>query len=598
MGYRFLDLTEEQKHERRELLDWYGFFAQVSALAPIAALQCYYMATWLSHRLQNQNDLEAPSSPYAKEARTGGKGTVARLRRSYSNFLWWCGDSVDVYGYHFGAKGDVLGAALWAAWLVFLCFPQTGEGRSTQPFTSRIPRSLIPPSDYMHLAKRFGAVGASQLPLQYLLALKSPYSPLQLLTRSSHETLNVLHQHLGYVINALFYAHVGMYVNFFLAKNLLAEKLLAGYIIAGVFSIISFTTVGTTALQPLRRWSYRVFYTVHVTLAAILLPALWFHVSHIRLYIYETAAVYAINALLRWINTSTYPGTIRLIPETGLLEVTVQPPKASLGKWQPGQHAYLSLAGHPLLRTFKSNPFTVASLPSADDGLKFVAKVLDGNTARLAQSTKGTVSSQQLSIEGPYGVASHGDELLRYGRVLFVAGGVGATFVLPLYRQLLADLSPGKGSYRRQKVEFIWAVRSRPEMTWALPSDVKEREEFVERLSVFLTGTTSSASALRDDSDAAGDMKGDAIELQEQQELLSSEVKDDAATDSSNEISIRTGRPDLRKVVAQVFAHSMSEKVAVVVCGPVTLNQALRKEVAMHVRKGRDVWFWEERFAF
>ncbi|KAI7563147.1 hypothetical protein KC343_g8796, partial [Hortaea werneckii] len=198
MGYHFQDLTSEQKTKRRDLLDWYGLLAQTSVLVPLLALQLYFFVIWAKRRWGNANELETPSSPYAKaRGEATSRNTLSFTRRAesaFSRFVWWSGDSVDVWGYHLGAKGDVLIAACWACWLLFLCFPQTGE-------------------DYMHLAKRFGATGASQLPLQYLLALKSPYSPFQLLTRSSHETLNALHQHLGYIITGLFYAHVGLYLN-------------------------------------------------------------------------------------------------------------------------------------------------------------------------------------------------------------------------------------------------------------------------------------------------------------------------------------------------------------------------------------------------
>ncbi|RMZ00081.1 hypothetical protein D0860_08118 [Hortaea werneckii] len=582
MGYYFQDLTSEQKTQRRDLLDWYGLLAQTSVLIPLLALQLYFFVIWMKKRWENANELETPSSPYAKaQGEDANKNTLSFTRRvesAFSRFVWWSGDSVDVWGYHLGAKGDVSIAACWACWLLFLCFPQTGE-------------------DYMHVAKRFGAIGASQLPLQYLLALKSPYSPFQLLTRSSHETLNALHQHLGYIITGLFYAHVGLYLNFFIVKNLLAAKLQAGYILAGVFSIVAFTAVGTTALAPVRKWSYRVFYSVHVTLATLLLPVLFLHVSHIRIYIYETAVVYAAQALLRYLNTATHPGTLRLIPNTQLLEIVIHPPKGTLSKWSPGQHAYISLASHPFLRPFKSNPFTIASLPSLDGEIRIIAKILDGNTAKLAQNA--TADDQKahhptppqhlsLSLEGPYGLATHSDSLLQSDRILLVAGGVGATFVVPLYRQLLADLSPSPGSYRRGKVGFVWVVRDKGEVAWAIPQEAREREAFGERLGVFVTGR----GAGREDDD-------EGVELQERETLLAAGGgEDDKVAGLGFGFDAQVGRPDFREIVDRTFAHGSGEKVAIVVCGPAGLNDGLRREVGRHVRQGREVWYWAEKFAF
>ena len=526
---------------------------------------------------------------------------------------------MDVFGYYMGRNGEVVGAVVWCAWLLVLCFVQTGDGRSAFYISLRsLAVSDKCNIDYFHLTKRFGAIASSQLPFLYLLALKSPYSPLQILTRSSHETLNRLHQLLGRVLTVFFYVHAALYLNFYVVKNLLATKLQAAYIICGIVGIIAFTAVGTTALSPVRRWSYRVFYVTHVTLATILLPVLYFHVHHIRLFIYETVVIYALNTLLRFINTQTLPGTIRLIPDTNLLEIDVPLPKNASGKkqklstWQPGQHAYVSLAGHPMLRTFKSNPFTVASIPTVDGNLRFVAKVLDGNTAKLAQSAndrKRANTALRLSVEGPYGVATHADSLLQYDRVLLVAGGVGATFIVPLYRQLLADLSPSKGSYRRQKVRFLWAARSRLEVVWALPEAPTEREGFVERLNVCLTGSPSGAvlssasegfavrEGAKDDKAAYGEPE-DGIELEEQKELLSSGLDSSAVANGHDGFPTTTGRPNLARIVDQTFAHSATEQVAIVVCGPKSLNQTLRKEVSRYVRRRREVWFWEESFAF
>lgn len=134
MGYHFQDLTSEQKTKRRDLLDWYGLLAQTSVLVPLLALQLYFFVIWAKRRWGNANELETPSSPYAKaRGEATSRNTLSFTRRAesaFSRFVWWSGDSVDVWGNHLGAKGDVLIAACWATWLLFLCFLQTGEGKS------------------------------------------------------------------------------------------------------------------------------------------------------------------------------------------------------------------------------------------------------------------------------------------------------------------------------------------------------------------------------------------------------------------------------------------------------------------------------------
>ncbi|KAK3111163.1 hypothetical protein LTR53_013860 [Teratosphaeriaceae sp. CCFEE 6253] len=582
--YHFVDLSSEQKDDRRRLLDYYGALAQLSLLIPLLVQQCYFVAKWLATRWRSGGDIDAPSSPCAKHERSNG---VLSSAKAISRRLhWWSSGACSILGVHVGTNGEALAEFSWTAWLLLLCVLQTDD-------------------DYFHLTKRFGIVASSQLPLHYLLALKSPFSPLQLLTHCSHETLNTSHQLLGRIVTLLVYLHAVLYLNLYIQVGVLRARLTEAYVLCGIAGIIAFTVVGTTALSSVRKWSYRVFYITHVTLATVLLPALFFHVHHIRIYLYETALIYGINVAARRLASHTQRGTLQLIPGTNLLAIEIPLDKKWIGRprWQPGQHAYVSLKGHPLLRTFRSNPFTVASVPDIDKRLHFVARVLDGNTAKLAQAANASKAELDFTVEGPYGVASHSAALLRYDRVLFLAGGVGATFIVPLYRQLLADLSPSKGSYRREKVAFAWAVRSVAETTWALPADPKEKAGFLERLHVYVTGLhtdtesmnrPSTARILDDDDEAE-----EAIELQEHKGLLS-DASDEGEGPEVHADSARSfaGRPNLSLLVDQVFAQGNSlDSVAIVVCGPRSLRQALRTEVSRWVSRGRDVWLWDESFA-
>lgn len=401
--------------------------------------------------------------------------------------------------------------------------------------------------------------------------------------------------------------HAGFYLNFYVQNNLLGSKLKEAYVLCGVAGLISLMAIGTTALAPMRRWSYRAFYAVHVVLATALVPVLFFHVGHIRIYLYETAAIYVLNAAVRWIFASDHRGSIRSLPNTSLVEITIPIDSSSRSNrltksTRPGQHAYISLAGNPLLRTFRSNPFTVASIPSTDGHIKFVARVLDGNTMKLMSSAHrdATEVRADLTVEGVYGLSTHEDQLLQCDRVLFVAGGVGATFIVPLYRQLLADLSPGKGSYRRQKVSFVWVARSQSEVTWAIPKNQQEKEGFLERFKLYITKGDSSAAdeggRAVDIDDEGADSNG--IELEEHQQLLSDEATaSNGAPVGRSEFLINVGRPNLQRLVDQTFAHGGNERVAIIVCGPKGLSRSLRTEITPWIKKGRDVWFHDESFS-
>lgn len=412
--------------------------------------------------------------------------------------------------------------------------------------------------------------------------------------------MNTGHQILGRVSTLLFYLHAGFYLNFFIRAHVLAKRIKDWDVILGIIGTIAFTVVGTTALSWTRKWSYRVFYTTHVTLASILLPVLYFHVHHIRIYIIETLVVYAMHLLLRILNEYKVSGSLTMAgPNLLEINIPLQSTMASksLAHWQPGQHVYISIdRGKLLTRPLHSrNPFTIASLPSTDGTLNLVARILDGNTAALAkaatQGSTGKSASTPLVIEGPYGLSTHSTSLLSYNRVLFIAGGVGATFVVPLYRTLLADLSPSPGSRRRQNVAFVWVVRDAEETQWAIPEDGRERVGMAERMTVFATRGEGGDGV--DQKNGGGD-DGEDEEGIELERLLPAGSAGSAT--GSQGWQINHGRPDLGDMVDKAFSHTTEDtKVAVFVCGPRSMADEVRRKCGKWIGK-KDMWLHVEAF--
>jgi len=61
---------------------------------------------------------------------------------------------------------------------------------------------------------------------------------------------------------------------------------------------------------------------------------------------------------------------------------------------------------------------------------------------------------------------------------------------------------------------------------------------------------------------------------------------------------MKIGRPDLRAVVDEVFASGVSDRVAVLVCGPGGMGKSLRREVGRWVGEGREVFWHNEEFGW
>lgn len=478
-------------------------------------------------------------------------------------------------------------------------------------------RQALTRADYWHLTKRFGIVGASQLPFHYLLAVKTPYSPLQILTRSSHEQLNAVHQVLGRIVVLLFSLHALFYLNGFVQMGNLAEKLTHTIIIIGLVSVFLFNLIGTTALAWVRARSYRIFYGVHVIVAAVLLPLLYFHVHHIRTFIWETLAVYILHAALRFLSQRTYDGSVSLVPDTNLIRVDVQLPSAKGSKaWHPGQHVYLKIPHHQSVTStamaqlkeaigLRSNPFTVTSLPSLDQKLVLIARAMKGNTKELAglahylsSSSAHEATKIPLKVEGPYGASAWLPDLQSFDSILLVAGGVGATFIIPIWRSICMSRT-SDGRSLADRVRFVWAVRRMSETTWAFPSaEASSALPHATRgVEVFVTrgGEVDDheevASSSRTNSKAREE-QGEDIEMSEREHLMSNTEEGKA---ESRGLIVTQGRPRLGRVVDDTF-DVPGARVAVLTCGPQGMTTELRKDVGRWVAKGRDVFWHAEAF--
>jgi|SRR5690242_2284842 len=499
--------------------------------------------------------------------------------------------------------------------------------------------------DYLHLTKRFGQIGASQLPLHYLLAMRAPYSPVQWITRLSHEQLKAAHQVLGRIVYLLFILHAVFYFVFFAMSGFLAKRIKDWDVIFGIITLILFAAISTTALGFVRRRNYRVFYISHIAIATFIVVPMYLHVSHIRLYVYEIIAVVCLHLIFRAIRMKMYQGTLRLLPGTNLVQIRIPlPDKHAALNWHPGQHVYLSRpwgsAKAPSyyqqwLMANKSNPFTIASLPSVDRELLLIARTLNGNTAHLATlahqlskggrglpmlpTATGDIPILPLALEGPYGASTRLPDLTDFDNVLLVAGGVGATFTMPIYRAIAEyhDTTPGA-----TQVRFIWAVQKLADTQWAFPdvtpateNDADDaRQEAISNgllnrpctVEVYVTrsggvghapppSSSDPVFAIADDDD---DDDGEHIELQESEQLLHSNGNgaDEALGRPRKGMTVQHGRPQMGEIVDEVFSRGV--RTAVLCCGPKRLTAELKRRVEVYVKKGNDVYWYDETFGW
>ncbi|GFF96485.1 probable metalloreductase AIM14 [Aspergillus lentulus] len=557
--YHIVKLSAEEKSQRRELLDRYGLYSQLSVFIPILCFWLFRLGHWVYLRSTWRDGYSAVTRP--AESRTSSPGNFVRRWRS---ILWWLEDEVAP---GWGARQHWIFGAAWALWLLTLCIHQTG-------------------TDYLHMTKRFGIVAVAQLPTHFVLAVKSRYNPLALLFNTSYERLLPWHRIFGRLIFLLIVVHVTLYLNYFIQTATLQEHLTSLNIILGIISFMSLFAMVSTSTEAVRCRNYRLFYITHSILASLLLTFLVFHAKSLRWYIIETLAV-TILSLLNRLDTIAAYATISRIPRTNLIRVQIPIPASRVQRFRaaPGQHVYLSLHAEtamkiksPLIQNmFLRNPFTVASV-SENNEITLVARVQDGPTTRALDALADLAEKPSLvEIYGPFGSIPRFAKLGReYDRILVVAGGVGATFALPVYRELKEQVeAEGKG---QDRITFVWSMKSLEEAAWIMGLADGQALTQDENVKVYLTQSYHMRRQKPSPNESV-----ELEELQAPRPVVWS--------------SAETGRPDLGKTVDDVLGLS-DERVAVLFCGPPGMGRVLRESIGRYVREGREVWWHAEAFGW
>jgi NAD(P)H-flavin reductase len=307
------------------------------------------------------------------------------------------------------------------------------------------------------------------------------------------------------------------------------------------------------------------------------------------LYTAESLVIFFLDILARKLDTVTAFTTITAIPHTELIKLSVPIPSSKTHRFMtsPGQHVYLSIPPQswPNKTFFLSihgllyNPFTVADITTSE--ITLVLRALHGpTTVTLKRLTNLSNAKPLINVEGPYGGSRHFPNFAKeFDRVLLVAGGVGATFILPIYHKIRLFLGQDEGR-DDNGVELIWAMRSAAEATWATEGGYLSTFDDNEHVKMYVTSSRT----------------GDPGSTTPPPEDNGVEMEDFGTVEQP--IQVNRGRPDLREIVDGTFKYGREDRVAVIVCGPPGMAQELRRHVGRWVQMGRYVWWHDESFGW
>lgn len=338
---------------------------------------------------------------------------------------------------------------------------------------------------------RTGFIAIAQLPLIFLLAAKS--NIIGFLTGSSHERLNWLHRWTARTLWLTATIHMCFWFRSWGRYNYILRKLQTDPLTqTGFSSWCVLTLIVILSAAPVRRLSYELFVLSHILTFCGFIAAVWFHApAEVKAWVWIPIGLLAFDRLVRYafmllINARLLAqrskATFTPLPGN-VTRISIPGPPFS---WQPGQHAFLSC--HSVL-PLQSHPFTISSIPS-DRRLEFLVRAEKGGTKKLfkhasAHSTplgqtgsQSEASSAKVTIlDGPYGRIR---PLRQFDSVVLIAGGIGATFTMPLLRDIVQGWkneffelkrAKSKSAFRTsfsltKRVRFIWVIRSRSHLAW------------------------------------------------------------------------------------------------------------------------------------
>jgi NAD(P)H-flavin reductase len=153
--------------------------------------------------------------------------------------------------------------------------------------------------------------------------------------------------------------------------------------------------------------------------------------------------------------------------------------------------------------------------------------------------------------------------------------------MVPIWRHCL-DIQRHDGPPVSGDLRVVWAVRSLAETSWALSlAERKNSSEFdTAEAEIYVTGGSKTVM----------------LDADQSVELAETTGRDTAEKAlAAQGIAVKHGRPDLHEIVDE-FCSGHIGRVAVLVCGPTGMYQALRKELRRQVWRGKNVYWHAESF--
>ncbi|RDW80077.1 metalloreductase [Coleophoma cylindrospora] len=341
--------------------------------------------------------------------------------------------------------------------------------------------------EWEDIGYRTGFIAIAQIPFIVLLAGKR--NLIGFFTGLGYERLSWLHRWVARALLFTILIHMGYWMTEWGKYNYIMVKLKTDFLTRvgmAAFAILAWLVLSSVA--PVRGLAYEVFVVQHIISYLGFLVAVYFHVpAENQKWVWIPLAFWAFDRVVRagylfYNNASIFHknstgvlacrATFQPLDEAHTRVTILNPPVT----WQAGQHMFLACHS---LAPLSSHPFTIASLPQ-DGKMEFIICAKKGGTKRFfnyAQKAFPTQSSSRnegkpVLIEGPYARIR---PLRQFDTLLFIAGSTGATFTMPLMRDLVQQWHNPKrnskfdfaaGGAVTRHIRFVWVVKRSSSLRW------------------------------------------------------------------------------------------------------------------------------------
>lgn len=359
------------------------------------------------------------------------------------------------------SRAQFLVLVVYLIYITVSSFANIPYGHSYRYVSHHAPGFVQKATTLQFIANRTGFLAFASVPLTFMLVAR--VGVVQIVILSYHQ-LNFLHRWVGWTVLILSWVHavlwtVEMGLHSHIEGGYLATRWHKRYWIGGCFAILFLSYVTLHSFPTIRRLTgYEFFRITHKLGAILFLIGCWVHWPEAFQWIAGALAIYLFDKLWKYSwyvvkyrkagGKTTLCGKVSTDAD-GASVAIITISNTGIGRWQPGQHVYLSCI---TLGEWQSHPFSVANTGQNTNEMLLIVREKSGMTRKLLDHLSSTTEPVTVMLDGPFGFFRY--DYLFNSNILLIVGGTGISFALSVL-----DYFSKQDRDRYATVKLVWYIR-------------------------------------------------------------------------------------------------------------------------------------------